>query len=171
MECWVCYCMHARTYMTLHMHDLDSSGSTCDVHDTDATVPPTGLYFRLRDTLYLSGATVPITNIGGANFEHNQESDSGLALVCVTSNVNTNCCRTSDGGNVGEWHFPNGTMVLRHSEVLQNGVNTRDFSRNGYTHEVRLNRHNTAALMPTGEYQCRVPDGNVANITIGRDNQ
>ena len=119
-----------------------------------------GLYFTLNGTTYSSGAMVPITGIGGSNGE-----DAGSSLVCVTRNVSTNCCRPIDGGNVGEWHFPNGSIVPRNSASL-NG----DFTRSGFTHQVRLNRRNNA-LTPYGVYTCVVPDeddvvNHTANITL-----
>ncbi len=118
------------------------------------------LYFTLNGTTHSSGATVPITSIGVIGVK-----DAGLSLVCVTSNVNTVCCRGSYGGNVGKWHFPNGSIVPRNSDS-PNG----DFTRSGFTHQVRLNRRNNA-LTPYGIYTCVVPDGNdganhTANITL-----
>ncbi len=114
----------------------------------------------MNGTTYLSGATVPITGIGVIG-----EKYAGLSLVCVTSTVNTVCCRGTDGGNVGEWHFPNGNIVPRNSDS-PNG----DFTRSGSTQQVRLNRRNNA-LSPSGVYTCVVPDGNdgvnhTANITL-----
>ncbi len=101
----------------------------------------------MNGTTYSSGATVPITGIGASNGE-----DAGLSLVCVTSNVNTMCCRPSDGGNAGEWYFPNGNIVPRNS-ASPNG----DFTRSGFTHQVRLNRRNNASTL-NGVYTCVVPD-------------
>ena len=94
-------------------------------------------------------------------------SDPGTSLVCVTSNVNMNCCRGMDGpnnnGNLGEWHFPNKTIVPRNS-----GASSADFTRSAFIQEVRLNRRNNA-LTPNGIYECRVPDGlsgELVNATI-----
>ena len=98
--------------------------------------------------MYLSGDTVLITDIGVGN---RGSPDPGSSLVCNTSNVNTNCCRSRDGGNVGEWHFPDGTIVPR-SNANPNG----DLTRTGYTLQVRLNRRNNATT-PLGAYECRVP--------------
>ncbi len=119
-----------------------------------------GLYFTLNGTTYSSGATVPITGIGASNGD-----DAGSSLVCVTSYVNTLCCRPSDRGNVGEWHFPNGNIVPRNS-ASPNG----DITRSGFTHQVRLNRRKNT-LTPNGIYTCVVPDGNdgvnyTASITL-----
>ena len=114
----------------------------------------------LNGTTYSSGATVPITGIG-VRYGNN----AGSSLVCVTSNVNTVCCRSTDGGRVGGWHFPNGSIVPRYSDS-PNG----SFTRSGFIHQVRLNRRNNA-LTPFGIYTCVVPDENdgvnhTANITL-----
>ena len=103
--------------------------------------------------MYLPGDTVLITDIG----------EFGLSLMCVTSNVNTQCCMGPDGGN---WYFPNGTIVPRNGAAP-----TADFTRSGHAQQVRLNRRN-GALMPTGVFDCRVPDTTSveqrASITISR---
>ena len=112
--------------------------------------------------VYLPGDIVLITAIGVSG------TDADSSLMCVTSNVNTQCCRGSDGGNVGEWYFPSGTKVPR-----QKSAPSADFTRSGSTHQVRLNRRNSA-MSPTGIYECRVPDSGAANasavtaqITVG----
>ena len=98
--------------------------------------------------MYLPGDTVLITDIG--DFASMVDiTDPDRSLVCVTSNVNTECCRGSDGGRAGEWYFPDGNQVPRNAE-------SDDFSRSGFTHQVRLNRRNNA-MGPTGVYECRVP--------------
>ena len=128
-----------------------------------------GLYFTLNGIVYHPGETVIITGIGDSTTD-----PAGSSLVCVTSNVNTECCRNTDGpggsgGNVGEWHFPNGTMVPRNS-----GAPSVNFTRSGFIHQVRLNRRNNA-MSPTGIYECRVLDSGAATsasvvtaqITVG----
>ena len=96
--------------------------------------------------MYLPGDTVLITDIGAQ-----VSTDPGTSLVCVTSNVNTECCRGSDnpnGGRLGEGFF-NGIIIPRNSE-------SADFSMSVFNEQVRLNRRNNA-MGPTGTYQCRVP--------------
>ena len=77
-------------------------------------------------------------------------------LVCVTSNVNTQCCRaigeTPSGEPVGNWHFPNVSLVPRRAVAPNN-----DFSRTGNYQQVWLHRINNA-MTPMGSYECRVPD-------------
>ena len=125
--------------------------------------PDSGLYFTLNGILYLPGESVFFADIG----KFVSETDPGTSLVCVTSNINMNCCRRIDGpndsGNVGEWYFPDGTIVPRHSAAP-----SADFTRSGFIHQVRLNRRNNA-LTPNGIYECRVPDGltgEMMNATI-----
>lgn len=120
------------------------------------------LYFELNGEIYPSGSSVLITDIGVANSANNP----GSSLVCVTSDINSQCCRGSDGGNVGEWYFPDGSTVLRRRENPGG-----DFTRSGFTEQVRLNRRNNAGG-PTGVYTCAVPrecGGQIhtANISLG----
>ena len=116
------------------------------------------LLFNLRGTIYESGDTVLITDIGTSVSGFPDSS----SLACITTNVNTECCREEDGGNVGEWYFPNGTIVPRGS-TSPNG----DFTRTGYLQQVRLNRQNDA-MAPLGNYICVVPnlEGVAFNATI-----
>ena len=97
--------------------------------------------------MYLPGDSVLITDIGDGH-------SNGTPLVCKTTNVNTKCCRRVDGGNVGDWHHPNGTIVPRSSAAAKSDD---IFTRNGFIHEVRLNRR-TNAVGPLGTYTCIVPD-------------
>ena len=114
-----------------------------------------GLYFTLNGTVYQPGDSILITDVGVvARFG----TDPGSSLVCVTSNVNTQCCRSRDSGNVGEWYFPNGTMVPRNSAAP-----SAVFTWSGFTHQVRLNRRNSATS-PTGTFECRVPDEDTGEL-------
>jgi hypothetical protein len=66
------------------------------------SAPSSGLYFTLGDTVYLHGDTVLITGIGVFVVGGDDPVDPGTSLVCRTEHVNTQCCRGSDGGRVGE---------------------------------------------------------------------
>ena len=68
------------------------------------------LYFIFNGTVYLPGDILLIINIGSIGYSRY----IGSSLACVTTNVNTQCCRRSDGRAVGEWHFPDG-FILPHS--------------------------------------------------------
>ena len=98
--------------------------------------------------MYLPGDTVLITDIGVGGIS---TSATGTSLVCETANLILLCCReTADGNRAGDWYFPNGDVVP------ENSANERlDFTRSGFTQQVRLNRRN-AALTPTGAFECRV---------------
>ena len=63
--------------------------------------------------MYLPGDTVLITDIG----VFTSSTDPGTSLVCVTSNVNTECwvIDNPNGGALGEWHFPDGTIIPSYS--------------------------------------------------------
>ena len=67
---------------------------------------------------------------------------------------------------MGEWFFPNDTMVPRANTNPESFV----FTRTGSTQQVRLNQRFMSDLEPVGVYECRVPDSNgvlqTANITI-----
>ena len=127
--------------------------------------PSTGLYFTLNGTVYLSGDTILITDIG-SNTTGNR-SDPQSSLVCVTTNVNKQCCRGIDnpnGGGRGEWYCPDRARLIYKT--------TDNFYRARYNQQVRLYR-NSAAMSPTGVFTCEVPNdadstmNHTATITIG----
>ena len=111
--------------------------------------PNTGLYFTLSGTVYLPNDTILITDIG--SFNDDDSRDPGSSLVCVTTNVNTRCCRGADnlnsdgknGPSRGEWYLPNETRILNTPDT--------NFYRTRYTQQVRLNRRNNA-MSPTGVF-------------------
>ena len=108
-----------------------------------------------KRTVYLPGDTLMITDIGSTR---PGSTDPGSSLLCISTNANTQCCRNRDGGNLGEWYFPDRSMVRR------NRYNPRgDFTRHGFTRQVRLNRQNNA-VAPFGVYTCRVPDGRNSSV-------
>jgi len=120
--------------------------------------PTTGLYFVLNGVILLSGDSVLNSYIGHQSYYH--RSVLGSTLVCVTANVNTACCRAADNngvtnstaGAVGEWHYPNGSLVPRPR------VHVVDFARIGFFREVRLARQVSDSIPPLGVYTCEVPD-------------
>ncbi len=96
------------------------------------------------------------------------QGDPGPSLVCVTSNVSTMCCGGAGNGPVGNWLYPNGSIVLGNN-ANPNG----DFTRSSHTQQIRLNRKRPDVMFPTGVYTCEVPDGSNtaiihrATITLG----
>ena len=104
--------------------------------------------FQLGDQTYSNDSEVLLTDIG--------EGDN--ALLCLTDN--TQCCRGGDnpnGGGLGEWYFPDGTLV-------PTGNNTNIY-RNRDLSAVRLNRKNNAQS-PIGVYRCEVPDASGTSQSI-----
>ena len=114
--------------------------------------PNTGLYFTLSGTVYLPGDTILITDIGSGN--SNNKSDPGSSLVCVTTNVNTQCCRSADGGAKGEWYLSDRTRIVSNPN--------NSFYKIRYKQQVRLNRK-INAMSPTGVFTCEVPNNNMSN--------
>ena len=141
---------------------------------TELDHPFTGLYFILNGTTYLPGDSVLISDIGPQPADR---SDSGSTLVCVTTNVNTACCRGGDNNNttnatagaVGKWYYPDGTPVPR-----PDGGNVVDFVRVGFTLHLRLARQISTSTPLLGVYTCQVPDPSTgfvysASITIHQE--
>ena len=140
---------------TEHQSSRYGQHSYCQVSQNlivpDPTAPSTGLYFTLNGVVYLPGDTVLITDIG---IGVRGNPDPGSSLVCNTSNVNTHCCRGGDnpyGGSMGEWYFPNGTILPRFKDNPDS-----DFTTTVYTYQIRLDRKSNATT-PLGTYECRVP--------------
>ena len=109
--------------------------------------------------MYLSGGTVLISDVGVAGTSGTEVAEARTSLVCETANLGIVCCRGVDGNRAGDWYFPNGGVVPG------NGGNERaDFTRSGYTQQVRLNRRNDAPT-PAGVFECRVLNGD--GIVLG----
>ena len=114
-----------------------------------------GLYFMWNKTTYLPGDAIFLYDIGP---QPDDKSDPGSTLVCVTTYINTACCRGADNNNitndtagaVGEWHYPDGTQVTHSSEI--------NFMTVGYTHQVRLAQASSNSTPPLGVYTCQVPE-------------
>ena len=122
----------------------------------------------LRGIIYLPNDTLHLPEIGS---QPDDRRDPGSTVVCVTTNVNTACCRERDNngrtnataGAVGEWYYPKGTLVPR--------GNVTGFRRYGYTHQVRLARVISSSTPPLGLYTCQVPEPSMgilhnASVTI-----
>ena len=112
----------------------------------------TQLHFTWRGNRYEPGDSILITDIR----LHEGDTGPGDSLVCVTTDVNTQCC--TDEGE-GQWYFPNGSIVLRN--VNNGGIS---IIRTGRANQLRLN-FRTRQTSPTGEYTCVVP------VTGGSVNQ
>ena len=108
----------------------------------------TQLYFTWRGNRYEPGDSILITDVG----LHHGDAGPGDSLVCVTTDVNTQCC--TDEGGVGEWFLPDGSMVIRN---IDDHNRNSQIIRTGRTNQVRLN-FRTRQTSPTGEYTCLVPE-------------
>ena len=127
-------------------------------------VPPTtGLYFTVNNEVYLPGQSVNISDIGEQ--PRNNRSDVGSTLVCITTNVNTACCRSRDNynnGSIGNLYYPNG-------EIVKNPGAAENFTKYVFQHQLRLSIEG-APEGPLGAYRCEIFDHNgiytTANIYI-----
>ena len=85
------------------------------------------------------------------------------SLVCGTRHVHTRCCRSSDNGGItrvpAEWYFPDGSIVPSNS-----GNSGTDFTSSRFLQQLRLNHRNNA-IMPNGNFTCRVPDETDTSLT------
>ncbi len=125
-------------------------------------VPPsTGLYFSLNGVIYNPGSSINIADIGG---QPGDRSDAGSALVCVTTNVNTQCCRGSDnpnGGGIGGWLDPSNRQIPAPNAL---GGATNVLARYLHSQQVRLGIVGTPSG-PLGVYTCVVPDMNGVDVS------
>ena len=110
-----------------------------------------------NETLILPGSSIFISDIGP---QPANRGNPASTLVCVTTNINTGCCRMKDKnesisytGAVGDWHYPNSTKVPRASES-----SIVDLARIGYTQQVRLAKVASGSAPPLGVYTCEVPE-------------
>lgn len=85
-------------------------------------------------------------------------SDPGSTLRCITTNINTQCCRSRDNPEnkrVGEWYFPDGRTVPSGRNV---NPATDAFASYGYKNETRLAGIVGMTNRTIGLYRCAVPD-------------
>ena len=130
---------------------FNSKNNTKTLHFTCVTASTTQLYFTWRGKRYEPGDSILITDVG-LHVTRGDNIGPGDSLVCNTTDVNTQCC--TDVGGVGEWFFPNGSIVL-HS--IDDPNRNTQIIRTGHANQVRLN-FRTRQTSPTGEYTCVVPE-------------
>ena len=117
--------------------------------------PDSGLYFMVENRVYLPGNSVNISDIGSQ--PKDDRSNPASTLVCVTTNVNMACCRSSDSngsGPIGNWYYPNEIMVNN-----RDAASGENFTKYVFRHQLRLSSQG-APEGPLGEYRCEIPDGN-----------
>ncbi|XP_064386164.1 uncharacterized protein LOC135334777 [Halichondria panicea] len=87
------------------------------------------------------------------------------ALTCRTNS--TICCTGKDNPNsangLGDWLFPNGTVVTRSQEITDSDTDLLYRSRN--TSALRLHRRGSVSG-PTGSYCCVIPDNTEVDMTF-----
>ena len=106
----------------------------------------TDIVFQLSGISYVNNSVICLTDIGERN----------NALLCLTDA--TQCCNIN-GVILGDWYFPDGTLVIDGQDA------SRDIYRNRGPSVVRLNRRNNATS-PTGVYRCEIPDASGTTQTL-----
>ena len=127
---------------------------TTIVFITDAVIC-SGVRFILGGTVYFNNSVITISDIGT---EAALNTPSATPLVCFTDY--RPCCRGSSFGVqpiVGEWHYPNGSMVPGNGPTEGKFDFFRTRGLNDGT--VNLFRRNSGITSPFGRYCCRgIPD-------------
>ena len=106
-----------------------------------------GVYLSLNGITYGNNSIISISDIGKT--DHNQNK----GLQCITDRKP--CCNISNGHNLGEWMFPNESMV-----PIMDNAKTLYRNRGDGDGTVNLNRLNSSIMSPTGLFCCKVPDAN-----------
>ena len=113
-----------------------------------------GVRFILSGAVYFNNSVIIITDIG-------TETTWTSPLVCLTDF--RPCCRgryAADQPVVGEWYYPNGSMVPGRNGFGQIYAFFRARGENDGT--VNLFRRNNGITSPFGRYCCEIPD--ISNI-------
>ena len=112
------------------------------------------LRFSLGGTIYFNNSVISITDVG--------TEGTTTPLVCITDF--RPCCRGQFAGSqpiLGEWHYPNGTMVPGNGPTEGKFYFFRTRGINDGT--VNLYRRNSGVTSPSGSYCCEIPDTNMDN--------
>ena len=118
-----------------------------------------GVYLSLRGSIYTNGSIIFVNDIGETNSSPMAPPESQNGLQCVTDRMP--CC--SSPHMLGDWFFPNGTVVPE--ETLSHGTfySSRGLGNDG---TLNLNKVGTDLTTVTGEFCCVLPDINDVNQTL-----
>ena len=115
--------------------------------------PTLGVYLQLKGKIYANNSAIFVNEIGETN-NNSIGSVQNNALQCITDK--SSCCRLAA---VGEWYFPNGTVVPRQGDI-DGPILYRNRGHDDGT--VNLNHINTTVTpsvsTPTGLFCCILPD-------------
>ena len=119
-----------------------------------------GVYLTLKGSIYPNGSIIFVNDIGESNSTSPMApSQRQNGLQCVTDRMP--CC--SSPHMLGDWFFPNGTVVpeqtLSHSTFYSN----RGLENDG---TLNLNHVSRDSNTVTGEFCCVLPDINDVNQTL-----
>ena len=80
------------------------------------------------------------------------------SLQCVTDKMP--CCQT--GPKVGEWYFPNRSVIPEHRNHATSYVSRGD---NGTVNLNHVNSSSSSLSFPSGQFCCEIPDANSLSQT------
>ena len=120
---------------------------------------PTGVYLSLKGIRYSNRSVIFTTEIGETDVSSSPPQNNGLQ--CITDRMP--CCRF-EGGQVGEWFFPDGTIVPAGPRTGLTFYRNRGSLRDDGT--VNLNRDNINVTSPTGLFCCTIPDATGTSQTL-----
>ena len=120
-----------------------------------------GVFLSLRGAHVPNNSNVDVNEIGAGGSGGASDAEG---LLCLTDKVD--CCgatQVSGGDTLGQWIFPNGTVVEGRSANV--GAGRMDFFfRNRFQSVVRLLR--VGHPIETGVFRCEVPNVNHVNQTL-----
>lgn len=144
------------SFVYIHFCQLNDHHSLFFIHERLLTAHIRCQPISSRKTAGKSYSDINTSAIGVTGIETPPSIDN--ALKCTTDKVP--CCRSlGDTSLIGEWYFPNHTLVP--------GQRSTDFfrSRGFEDGTVNLNRM-SGATSPTGLFCCRLPDANDIEKTM-----
>lgn len=102
-----------------------------------------GVYLTLKGRVYANNSVISKAKI--------TETTNGLQ--CVTDKMP--CCHT--GPKVGEWYFPNRSVIPEHGNHTTFYVSRGD---NGTVNLNHVNSSSSSTSFPSGQFCCEIPDAN-----------
>ena len=120
----------------------------------------TFIFYKVPVELVFRGVSYPNNSV--LSLDNIGEFSTGSAILCTT---NRNPCCSTPPNRVGEWYYPNGSLV-------PNKAADEDFYRGrSNAQSISLN-HRNYAQSPSGTFFCELPDNGGVNhrlfVTLGK---
>ena len=120
----------------------------------------TGVYLSLKGSVYSNNSIIFVNEIGETNASPMAPHTPQNGLQCITDRMP--CC--SNPNRLGEWLYPNGTVVPGSEHAGQSAFySSRGLGNDG---TVSLNRIGLDSNISTGRFCCVLPDINDVSQTL-----